>query len=252
MEEEEEYPRKILPRVIKVKLNDLEPHPTALDIYDYKNSKKEIKVLAKTMAAAGQLEPIVINSKNQIVSGVRRYKAAYSLNWTEIEAIRTNNLPEAEIVSIVYHNQQRKKKINEIIKEAEAILGLLKKKQGERRDLLKEQKDNPFGGIGKDRYEKAASVIGDISASTLRKLMHIVEFEKKADANLELGLVEKVIKYGLPPNRAFAMMKSFLEEKKEREERKSVKIKPTFTKDDVSIYNKSSAKMEEIKTNNKI
>ncbi len=245
MEDEKKNPRE-LPRVIRVKLHTLRPHPAALLIYLYK--PKDIKILANTMVSAGQLEPIVINSKNEIVSGVRRFKAAQSLNWTEIEAIKMNNSPEEEIVSIVYRNQQRKKETREIIHEAEAILGLLGKKQGERRDLFKEQKDNPFGAIGKDRYEKAASVIGVVSGSTLRKLMQVVEFEKGPSENRKLGLVEKVVKEGLPPNRAHAMMKSFLAEKKEREERKSVKVKPTFTKDDVSIYNKSSAKMDEIKT----
>ena len=242
--EEEEYEHVIF----KIKLDLIYYHPTAIKIYA-NSSKKEIKILAKTMAAAGQLEPIVINEKNQIVSGTRRVKAAYYLGWTEINAIREFRTGENETVSIVYHNQQRKKKASEIINEAEAILGILGKNQGQRKDLLKDVKDNPFGVIGKDRFEKAANVIGDISASTLRRLMEVVQFEKESAENKSLGLVEKVIRNEIQAGRAHSMMKSFQLEKKQKAEKKGLTIKSTYSKDDFNIYNKSSATMSEVKSN---
>lgn len=239
---------KEVSKVIEVKLDDLTPHPESQKIYLNNSAKKEIKILAKTMKSVGQLEPIVINQTNQIISGVRRYKAAYFLGWTKIKAIRETTTPENEIVSIVYHNQQRKKKPIEIINEAEAILGILGKSQGKRRDLLKEEKDNPFGVIGKDRFEKAANVIGDISASTLRRLMEVVEFEKSSTKNKDLGLVERVIKNEIPASRAHTMMKSFIKENEERASIKKDKKPIILTNDDVQMYNKSSNKMNEVKS----
>jgi site-specific DNA-methyltransferase (adenine-specific) len=247
-EEEEEVYVKVIPNsIFEVKLNDLTSHPDALKIYDY-NSKKQVKVLAQTMKTAGQLEPIVINTKNVIISGHRRMKAAYFLGWTELKAIRVE-AKEDETVSIVYHNQQRKKSTQELIKEAEAILGILGKKQGQRKDLYKSEKNNEFGIIGKDRFEIAAKVIGDISGITLRRLMDIVDFEKESEENKNLGIVERIFKNEVAISRGHALMKTFIKDKEDRSAavKKRSKIKAIDIKDAFVLYNKSSEKMSEIK-----
>lgn len=209
---------------------------------------KGIKALANTMELIGQLEPITINTNNEIISGSRRWKAAMFLAWQTLNAVRVPKR-ENEEQTIVFHNQQRKKSTQEIINEAEAILGILGKRQGERSDLLKHDTKNPYGKIGKDRFEIASKVIGDVSASTLRRMMDVVEFEKESDDNKNLGLVEKIINNQLSASRAHTMMKSVIQEREEREKRKDVKIKSTYSSDDFKIYNKSSDKMEEIKSN---
>lgn len=246
--EQEELNGEIVFEVMKVNIHQLRLHPTSLKIYDY-SSKRDIKVLAKTMNLSGQLEPIIINQNYQIVSGNRRYKAALTLGWDKIDVILRNFNSDEEIVSIVYHNQQRKKKPSEIINEAEAILGILGKSQGSRKDLYKEDKKNPFGVIGKDRFEKAASVIGDISASTLRRIMKVVEFEKQSPENKSFGIVEKIINKELTPSRAETLMKNVIDEKTKREIRKEIKIKSNYSKDNLQLFNKSSDNMSEVKPN---
>lgn len=92
---------------------------------------------------------------------------------------RADGNKETKHLEIVFHNQQRRKTPREMINEAEAILGLLGKRQGQRRDLLKQEENNPFGKIGQDRFTIAAKVIGDINASSLRRMMNVVDFEKE-------------------------------------------------------------------------
>jgi site-specific DNA-methyltransferase (adenine-specific) len=233
--------------VIRVPLSGLKPHPISLSIYDARGGKKAIKVLAKTMKLLGQLEPITINTSNEIISGVRRFRAALFLGWSEINAIKvpkTDN--EAEL--IVFHNQQRRKTTLEIIHEAEAILGTLGKSQGARRDLLGVDATNPFGKIGRDRFEIAASVIGDVSASHLRRLMDLVEFERESEENKAIGLVERIMNNSVSVSAAHTLMKRVVRERKERDKAKPIKVKRTASQDDFSCFNKSSKTMEEVKT----
>ena len=243
MEEEQE---EGLGQIIEVKVNDLTTHPWSAMIYDYRKNSKEIKFLAKTIELVGLLEPIVINDKNQIISGNRRWKAFMFLGRTTIKAIRTNSRDNEE-QSIVFHNQQRKKTPQEVINEAECILGILGTRQGKRSDLLKEEKGNIFGIIGRDRFEVAAKVIGDISASSLRRIMDVVEFEKESESNKELGLVEKIIRKELSTNSAHNMMRSIQRDRKEIKIEKKRELRP-IKSDDFTIHNKSSAKMDEVKS----
>ena len=249
IEEEEGDNSTIEDSIFKVSLSNLKLHPTVIGIYDYKKSRRQIKVLAKTMELIGQLEPITINTDNEIISGTLRYKAALFNGWSELSARRVPKTKNEDL-QIVFHNQQRRKTPKEIINEAETILGLLKKNQGQRRDLLKHDASNPFGKIGKDRFEIAAKVIGDISASSLRRMIDVVEFEKESDENRNLGLVEKIINNQLSPSRAHGLMKAVIEERKARAERvnTNVEIQNNFSTADYTLYNKSSLKMNEIKS----
>jgi len=230
--------------IIKVKVSELKMHPEAKNIYDYKKNKKTIKALGNTMVSKGQLEPIFINQDYEIISGNRRYLAALNHpdKFKYLNAIVIPN-PKKIIDTIIIHNQQRKKSNAEIIKEAEAILGVLGKNQGVRNDILDK--------VSKDRFQIAADIIGNISASSLRRMMALVDFEKECEANKNLGLVDKVMNNELNVSRAFDLMKNYLKDKKERENALKVKerIIPFFTESRFEIINKSSDKMSEVPTN---
>jgi site-specific DNA-methyltransferase (adenine-specific) len=235
--------------VFKVKVNTIKAHPVSLRIYDYRHSFKSIKLLAATMKLIGQLEPIRINTENEIISGVRRWKAAKLLGLEEIDAIRVKKTINEED-TIVFYNQQRRKRPIEIINEAESYLGILGKHPGVRNDLLgTDVKRNPFGKIGRDRFEIAAKLIGDISATSLRRIMSVVDFEKESEENKSFGLVDKVINEGLSPSRAQSLIRQIQEQRKERTKRKKVDIKPSTSNDDYSTFNKSSDSMKEVKSN---
>lgn len=234
-------------QMIEVNVNDLSTHPLCAKIYDYRKKSKDIKLLAKTIELTGLLEPIIINQNNQIISGNRRWLAFLFLGRTTIKAIRTFS-DENEAMKIVFHNQQRKKTPQEIINEAECILGTLGTRQGQRRDLLKVDVGNPYGVIGRDRFEIAAKVIGDISASTLRRIMDVVEFEKESESNKSLGLVNKIILKELSASSAHSMMRSIQRDRKEVKTQKKRQLQPVNS-DDFSLYHKSSSKMDEVKSN---
>jgi hypothetical protein len=204
-------------QVFRAKVDDLKQHPIARQIYGYRMTKGT-KFLTQLFLMVGQLEPIIINSKNEILSGNRRWQAAMHLGWETMDAIMINATASEE-QNIVFHNQHRVKKTDEIIREAEAILGLLGKNQGVRKDLLG---DDPlkFGKIGQDRFEIAAKVIGNISGTSLRRMMAVVDFENEAPENKNLGLVESIINNNLSPHRAYTMMKDVITEREERKQRK--------------------------------
>ena len=87
------------------------------------------------MRDQGQLEPIVVNTKNEIISGNSRYLAAQSLGWETIEGFVDENISD-EGLHIVYHNKQRRKTPVEMVNELKVVLGLIQNKQGKRNDLL--------------------------------------------------------------------------------------------------------------------
>jgi ParB family chromosome partitioning protein len=94
-------------RVQRIKLADVldSPYQPRLE-YD----PLEIDALGKTMAAAGQADPIKVRKKGdkyELISGHRRKRAAQSLGWTEIEAIvevRTDTEAELEAMLLVVAN----------------------------------------------------------------------------------------------------------------------------------------------------
>jgi len=246
-EEEEEGGQNATPEIIKVNLSSITPHPISLKIYDSRTGRKTIKFLAKTMDFLGQLEPIKINTDNQIISGVRRYRAAQFLGWSEIDAIKVPKR-EDEADTIVFHNQQRRKTTNEIIHEAEAILGILGKNQGARRDLFGSEPSNPFGKIGRDRFEIASNVIGDVSPSHLRRLMDLVDFERETEENKSIGLVDRIMNNSISVSAAHTLMKRIILERREREKAKPIRPKRTATNADFQCFNKTSKYMEEVKS----
>ena len=232
--------------VIQVRIDELSMHKIALAIYNYKN-KKSIKELAATMKDQGQLEPIIIDKGNFIISGNRRYLAALSLSWQYMDAIV---VPDSQDVAlqIVSHNQQRRKTPKEILNEVETVLGLLGTRQGQRTDLLKKVNGNIFGAIGQDRFERAATIMGNISASTLRRMYDVVEFERESPDHKHLGLVERIISGELPAGRAHQMMKTYLADQREKENARinRTRIRQLFGDKPFNIYNYSSEHMEDI------
>ncbi len=222
--------------IIKVHIDKLRIHPTARSIYNYNTKKKELAILADTMRLVGQLEPIIINLDGQIISGTRRYLCAINyLDWKHLDAIRIDANGKKDEM-IVFHNQQRKKTYREIIHEAETILGVLGKNQGQRNDLYQK--------AGGDRFELAAKIIGEGSGATLRRLMKVVDFEKESEENKSYKLVELIIKKELSVSKAEKFISEIIKDKKERELTRNVPINPS---DDYKIYNKSCEIMDDVK-----
>ncbi len=225
-----------------VSITELQPHPFTEKMYQVKG----IAPLKKSIAKDGMIELILTDKRHRILAGRRRWLACKELGWTAIPVkVLLDDITEAQAEHIIINsNMQRKKTVAEIINEVEYILGTLGKNQGQRRDLLAGADDDTFGKIGKDRYEIAAEMIGnDMSAATLRRLMHIVEFERKYPA-ADLGLVEKVVKGEMSINGAFKLAKNYPELIKEKDGIGSGRVFPAEkSTGKYTIYNKSSLNM---------
>ena len=233
-------------KIYIVSIDTLKPHPFAEKIYQVKDTPS----LKRSIIKNGLIEPILIDKHNRILSGRRRWIVCKELGWTEIQVKIIDNLTEQQLEQLIINaNLQRKKTKLEILNEVEHILDILGKNQGQRRDLLGKDGDKEtFGKIGKDRFEIAAEWIGkDLSAASIRRLMHIRDFERDYPDN-NLGLVDKVMNDELPIDRAKKLAALFVTRLKERDNIPPIEITPADkTKSgNYTIYNKSSLNMVEI------
>ena len=103
-----------------VELVDIElisPHPMNGEIYSqqYDNIDK----LLKSIKTHGQLEPIVLNSQNIIISGHRRFKVLQLLGFKVVK-VRYQDF-DNEIESLINFNVQREKRGNDIQNEIQYL-----------------------------------------------------------------------------------------------------------------------------------
>jgi len=56
------------------------------------NDEGEIDSLAASMKSSGQLHPVIVNAKSELLAGHRRYLAAQKLGWSKIEVIVKSDL----------------------------------------------------------------------------------------------------------------------------------------------------------------
>ena len=68
---------------MKKSIRHLKPHPLNSDIYQLSG----IDDLAGSIDQVGLLEPLVVNTKNQVISGHRRLQAIKQLGWKSVEVI---------------------------------------------------------------------------------------------------------------------------------------------------------------------
>ena len=117
---------------MKIKITDIQPHSINDQIY----STTDLTDLIKSINNNGQLEPIVINKNNTILSGHRRYFSMIQLGFTECEVRIVDH--ENEVISLINYNQQRKKTATDLTNEIKILESEYKGKglgQGQRNDM---------------------------------------------------------------------------------------------------------------------
>ena len=79
----------------------------------------DIEALAESLKRFGQISPIVINKKNVLIAGGRRFEAAKQLGWRTINAIIAENPDELLRLELeIEENVQRRDLNMEEIAEA--------------------------------------------------------------------------------------------------------------------------------------
>ena len=113
-----------------ISLSQIKPNPINEEIY----STTDLTDLIDSLEDNGQLEPIVVNNKNIIISGHRRYFSMIQLGWEQAEVRQVEY--DNEVISLIHHNQHRVKQLNDIINETRILEKEFKKKLGWQ-DLIK-------------------------------------------------------------------------------------------------------------------
>ena len=117
----------------RTNLTDIKPNPVNSEIY----SQSDLSDLKLSLETHGQLEPIVVNNSNVIISGHRRYFSMMQLGWSECD-IRVSNL-DNDIVALIEFNRSRIKSVNDILNESRYLEKELKKEIGRGRSATKQR-----------------------------------------------------------------------------------------------------------------
>jgi ParB family chromosome partitioning protein len=116
---------------MKVSVNSLNHHPRNMEIYTLSN----IDDLVQSIGDVGLLSPLVIDKKNQVISGNRRLSAIRKLGWKKFD-VKVADVNDDEVVFLlIHHNKQRVKSTREILNEYRALEKIHGKGQGHRTDL---------------------------------------------------------------------------------------------------------------------
>lgn len=162
-------------RVMRIDIKKIKPNPTNDEIY----TSTDLSTLKHSLERNGQLEPIVINKDNVIISGHRRYFSMIQLGWKEVE-VRVADY-ENETIALIEHNQTRMKNATDIQNEFRILEQEYRKElggQGKRTDLKGEKRFNI--------YVEIANKTG-VGLSKLKQIQSIHNYEPELLEKIDSG-----------------------------------------------------------------
>jgi site-specific DNA-methyltransferase (adenine-specific) len=207
-----------------VKTKDLQHHPQNSDIYDLSN----IEDLVNSIREVGLLQPIIINKKNQILSGHRRFEAIKILGWDEVQ-VEVKDIKEKESdLYLVHFNKQRIKTNKEILSEYDVLDKHFDNRQGMRSDLTSVRSNKSY-----DKRGEISSQIG-ISSSQMGKLLFIRKYNPD-----HIKMIDKGV---LTINQSYMQTQREVNEKDSRDRVNRINVKIRKWR----FYQKSSHSMKEL------
>ena len=211
---------------MKVKVSSLKHHPKNKEIY----TLSSIEELMESISEVGLLQPLIIDSRNQVISGNRRFESIKRLEWEEVEIIQREVKEEEEELLLIHFNKQRIKSFKELINEYLILDNHYRKGQGKRTDLtsVKSNRSSSRDIVSKD--------LG-ISSSQLRRLVYIHRNKPEYIELLDKGI--------LTVNQSFLQIQREEKENKSRESNTSNKS-DSINKSNWRFYQKSSHNMSEL------
>ena len=218
---------------MKTAVKHLKPHPLNAEIYQLSS----IEDLAASIEQVGLLEPLVVNTENQVISGHRRLRAIKQLKWKSVEVIVRKDIPQDnEAFYLVQYNQQRIKLASEQVKEILVLLDHYKTGQGTRTDLT---------SINVDRSStrsKVAAKLG-ISYGNIYKLLFILEKCPELMDHIDAGRMT-INQAHLEAKRQISFKSVVGKGKTNGNGHTPIHTKPS---DQYVIYHQSSERMNELK-----
>jgi hypothetical protein len=173
--------------IVNIPIEKLKEHPINSEIYVY--DKKQQDELKKSISLNGLLEPIVIDKRNMIVSGHRRFHCIKELGWEEVNC-RLSYF-ENDKVALIELNRYRKKTSKEILKESEILTEeyktLIKRGSPKKRER---------------RQSKNWSILNvsdklGVSMTKLKQLKSIQKYEPSLLDEIDLGKISVNVAYSL-------------------------------------------------------
>ena len=212
---------------MKVKISSLKHHPKNKEIY----SLSSIDELMESISEVGLLQPLTIDTRNQVISGNRRFESIKRLGWNEVEVIVREVKEEEEELLLIHFNKQRIKSFKELINEYLTLDRIYRKGQGKRTDLtsVKSNKSSSRDIISNEM---------GISSSQLRRLVYIYKNKPEYIELLDKGI--------LTVNQSYLQIQREVKEKESRESNTSLKS-DSINKSNWRFYQKSSHNMSELK-----
>ena len=211
---------------MKVKVSSLKHHPKNKEIY----TLSSIEELMESISEVGLLQPLIIDSRNQVISGNRRFESIKRLGWEEVEVNLIEVKDGEEELLLIHFNKQRIKSFKELINEYLILDGYYRKGQGRRTDLTSAK-------LGKGSSRETISKEIGISSGQLQKLVYISKHHPEHIELLDKGI--------LTVNQSYLQIQR---EEKERDSRSSSIIRNSDSKEKTNwrFYQKSSHDMSEL------
>ena len=96
---------------MKMNISEISHHPFNAEVYNL----SDIDTLSESIRLVGLLEPLVLNTYHQVISGNRRLEALLILGIKDVPVI-IKDIPESdEHLYIISHNSQRVKTSRELL-----------------------------------------------------------------------------------------------------------------------------------------
>ena len=147
------------------------------DIY----SHTDLSDLMLSLETNGQLEAIVLNKNNVILSGHRRYYSMKQLGWTECD-VRYIDV-ENDVIALIEFNRHRIKSVNDILNESRYLEKEFKKLIGRGRTATKQREGKKMLTI-----IEVSNKLG-LSTTQLKKIKSISNYEPSLINEIDNGEV---------------------------------------------------------------
>ncbi len=212
---------------MEIEVSKLNHHPKNKEIYDLSS----IEELMESISQVGLLQPLIIDTSNQIISGNRRFESVKRLGWKEVE-VQIKEVKEGEeLLLLIHYNKQRIKSFKELINEYLILDKHYRKGQGKRTDLTSVKSNQ---GSSRDLVSNELG----ISSSQLRRLVFIYRNKPEYIELLDKGI--------LTVNQSYLQIQREIKEK-ESKKSKTINSSEPIVKSNWRFYQKSSVNMFELK-----
>ena len=211
---------------MKIPVSLLHHHPLNEQHYNL----SDIDTLTNSIKEVGLLEPLVVNKKNEVISGNRRLEALRKLRYKEVDVVLRDIKEKDEPLIIISHNSQRIKTARELLNEIKVLYKHYSVGQGNRSGT----------SVNTNRSTTRSIVSDELGISTM-KIQRLLFID-----NVFPELIELIDEGKLTINQGYieAKRRKVYTTIKDNNEQPGIPTK--VVSDRFTIYNKSSEQMEEL------